>query len=528
MVVCRQLGCGSALSAPHSAHFGEGTGQVWLDDVGCSGCEKSLTECKHGGFGTHNCGHSEDAGVVCSGSLPEPSISINPVGQVDWGQNIEITCSISSHYLNSTFILQQISGSFRKTKASNTNSATFIIPQVNFEHEGSYQCQYQTMVSNKDFKSTLSDSVRLSVSVSLPKPRISMNPVGEVTWGQDLSITCSISTELLGGTFILTSGSFRKTQTSSSNSVTFHILKVNFDNEGLYQCQYEKSSSSQSFSSPQSDSVRLSVTVSLPKPSISMNSGGEITWHQDVSITCSISTQVLGGTFILTSGSFRKTQTSSSNSATFHIPQVDFDSEGHYQCQYEKSSSSQVFSSLQSDSVRLSVTVTLQQPSISLTSPNGGLVWGPEGAEVTRGYSFIFTCSISSHYPEGRFFLIFSGSDITNTKPAVNHSASFNFHVAEYEHQGNYSCVYEVMLSSRKYTSTTTATMSVTVKLPLSLVVSSVVVTLLLLLLMVLLVVYLVHRKRQKANQPGAFVQTEMTPRKRAVSEEEEEQRYVS
>nr|XP_046271678.1 deleted in malignant brain tumors 1 protein-like isoform X3 [Scatophagus argus] len=430
MVVCRQLGCGSALSAPHSAHFGEGTGQVWLDDVGCSGCEKSLTECKHGGFGTHNCGHSEDAGVVCS--------------------------------------------------------------------------------------------------VSLPKPRISMNPVGEVTWGQDLSITCSISTELLGGTFILTSGSFRKTQTSSSNSVTFHILKVNFDNEGLYQCQYEKSSSSQSFSSPQSDSVRLSVTVSLPKPSISMNSGGEITWHQDVSITCSISTQVLGGTFILTSGSFRKTQTSSSNSATFHIPQVDFDSEGHYQCQYEKSSSSQVFSSLQSDSVRLSVTVTLQQPSISLTSPNGGLVWGPEGAEVTRGYSFIFTCSISSHYPEGRFFLIFSGSDITNTKPAVNHSASFNFHVAEYEHQGNYSCVYEVMLSSRKYTSTTTATMSVTVKLPLSLVVSSVVVTLLLLLLMVLLVVYLVHRKRQKANQPGAFVQTEMTPRKRAVSEEEEEQRYVS
>ncbi|XP_049417433.1 deleted in malignant brain tumors 1 protein-like [Epinephelus fuscoguttatus] len=66
-VVCRQMHCGTALSASQSAHFGEGTDQIWLDDVGCSGSERSLTECQHNGFGTHNCGHSEDAGVVCSG-----------------------------------------------------------------------------------------------------------------------------------------------------------------------------------------------------------------------------------------------------------------------------------------------------------------------------------------------------------------------------------------------------------------------------------------------------------------------------
>uniref|UniRef100_A0A8P4GB49 SRCR domain-containing protein n=1 Tax=Dicentrarchus labrax TaxID=13489 RepID=A0A8P4GB49_DICLA len=66
-VVCRELGCGTALSAPQSAHFGQGTGQIWLDDVSCSGSERSLPECQHGRFGTHNCGHGEDAGVVCSG-----------------------------------------------------------------------------------------------------------------------------------------------------------------------------------------------------------------------------------------------------------------------------------------------------------------------------------------------------------------------------------------------------------------------------------------------------------------------------
>uniref|UniRef100_A0A3B4GVS4 SRCR domain-containing protein n=1 Tax=Pundamilia nyererei TaxID=303518 RepID=A0A3B4GVS4_9CICH len=65
-VVCRQLNCGSALEAPHSAYYGAGTGQIWLDHVTCSGGESSLTECQHSGFGTNNCGHGQDAGVICS------------------------------------------------------------------------------------------------------------------------------------------------------------------------------------------------------------------------------------------------------------------------------------------------------------------------------------------------------------------------------------------------------------------------------------------------------------------------------
>nr|XP_040025104.1 deleted in malignant brain tumors 1 protein-like [Gasterosteus aculeatus aculeatus] len=74
-VVCRQLDCGTALSAPKEAHFGGGTGIIWLDDVSCSGTERDLTECKHGGFGTHNCKRNEDAGVVCSASLPRLSVT---------------------------------------------------------------------------------------------------------------------------------------------------------------------------------------------------------------------------------------------------------------------------------------------------------------------------------------------------------------------------------------------------------------------------------------------------------------------
>ena len=54
-----------APTATGNAVFGEGHGEIWLDDVQCDGSERFLHLCPHQVVGLHNCGHHEDAGVIC-------------------------------------------------------------------------------------------------------------------------------------------------------------------------------------------------------------------------------------------------------------------------------------------------------------------------------------------------------------------------------------------------------------------------------------------------------------------------------
>ncbi len=49
------------------AAFGQGTGPIWLDEVGCQGDEASLAFCPIDS--THDCSHFEDAGVECISTL---------------------------------------------------------------------------------------------------------------------------------------------------------------------------------------------------------------------------------------------------------------------------------------------------------------------------------------------------------------------------------------------------------------------------------------------------------------------------
>ena len=66
MAVCHQLGYDTAVGALGRGAFGRGSGPIWYDDVRRSGHEAHLTQCGHRGLGVHNCGHWDDAGVICA------------------------------------------------------------------------------------------------------------------------------------------------------------------------------------------------------------------------------------------------------------------------------------------------------------------------------------------------------------------------------------------------------------------------------------------------------------------------------
>ncbi|XP_053349076.1 deleted in malignant brain tumors 1 protein-like [Clarias gariepinus] len=65
-VVCAQLNCGYAISVNgQDGPYTQGKGRILMDELNCTGKERSLWECPAVREG-HDCGHKEDAGVVCS------------------------------------------------------------------------------------------------------------------------------------------------------------------------------------------------------------------------------------------------------------------------------------------------------------------------------------------------------------------------------------------------------------------------------------------------------------------------------
>ncbi|XP_071807344.1 scavenger receptor cysteine-rich domain superfamily protein-like [Asterias amurensis] len=113
-VVCTQLGNYEVLSAKCCANFGQGTGPILVDGLACSGTEELLEDCRHEGWGSHNCQHYEDAGVVCTDlrlTYENGSVSTNVLrGRVEvlrdgkWG----LVCGNNWGIKNADVVCQQL------------------------------------------------------------------------------------------------------------------------------------------------------------------------------------------------------------------------------------------------------------------------------------------------------------------------------------------------------------------------------------------------------------------------------------
>ncbi|XP_055005198.1 deleted in malignant brain tumors 1 protein-like isoform X2 [Boleophthalmus pectinirostris] len=274
-VVCQQLGCGQELSAPTSAHFGRGEGPIWLDNVECTGEEVALSQCKHPNYGINNCGHSEDASVICFGALSKPQLTLSTGPEVNWGDRVEFTCTVMTEQLGGTFVLSNSQGSLKMERFSEGEAAVFVFPKVNFTQKGSYFCEFKKKVQSQVFSFPQSNVVDLSVKMKLEKPSITLtSPHAMLIYspdkltvkkGDSFFITCSVHSTYPGGYFYLTKSNTSRSEPKAAfgHSIfymaNFEFPSIQYEHQGLYSCIYALNISSQSFCSDASKTIQVTV-----------------------------------------------------------------------------------------------------------------------------------------------------------------------------------------------------------------------------------------------------------------------------
>ncbi|XP_067884593.1 deleted in malignant brain tumors 1 protein-like, partial [Heterodontus francisci] len=270
VVVCRQMDCGFAELAHGSAKFGQGSEEIWLDDVKCYGMELLLQECTLKALGQHNCNHREDAGVVCNPDQPpKPSISLSRFSEnFVKGENLFIQCNAFGYYQTAVFYLYKGDEDHHmasKVPSARGHSATFLFPNIDAGNEGNYTCSYEIEVTGRLYKSPKSDTVNVAVKDQLVKPAINLNGQWHILLkGQSIEIVCEAPHYFSGAKFYLYKDSdenFISSHIVSSSLISAHfkIHDITKADQGNYTCMYQAQIAGKLFNSSRSEDIQFTV-----------------------------------------------------------------------------------------------------------------------------------------------------------------------------------------------------------------------------------------------------------------------------
>ncbi|XP_042201619.1 E3 ubiquitin-protein ligase TRIM17-like [Callorhinchus milii] len=254
-VVCKELGCGAALSAP-VAQFWEGSSPVVVFDIRCRGRESAVREYP-GTWGNYSrLPRSFDAGVICSDALQKPTISLEPNSRVFVrGEVAQISCS--GNYRGSNFSLYRDGESITSKPApGHSNAATFPPLEI---RAGNHWCKYTKLVGGRELTSPESERLGIKVRDPLQKPNITLKPNSrEFVRGKSAEISCSgnyVSSDFS----LYRDGEFIISQTAPENNKTA-IFTISEISAGNYTCNYTTVIDGREFTSPESERLGISVS----------------------------------------------------------------------------------------------------------------------------------------------------------------------------------------------------------------------------------------------------------------------------
>ncbi|XP_058873166.1 uncharacterized protein LOC117401785 isoform X1 [Acipenser ruthenus] len=225
-VVCRELGCGDAVSAPGNAAFRRGTGPILVYNATCTGSESSLMQCVNPSLGRDQCTHAEDAGVVCSDSSMKPNLTVHLVKSGE----LSLQCRWSGEMRRKdNFVLHK-----NNTRVDKRPKDTFYI-KTETSNSGNYTC----FVRKKGRSSNTSDSLQITI---IAPPTLSVNSSVSGR-GADVTLQCSISSSYQSpGSFILyrdREAVLEQVVPGGDQSCTFTLTRTTtHGQQGEYSCRY--------------------------------------------------------------------------------------------------------------------------------------------------------------------------------------------------------------------------------------------------------------------------------------------------
>ncbi|XP_043945016.1 deleted in malignant brain tumors 1 protein-like [Protopterus annectens] len=273
-VVCKHLGCGVAISTPGSAHYGQGSGLIMMDDVRCQGSESSLKQCSFNGWKVNDCSHSEDAGVQCTGKL---ALQLQDggsqcVGRVEVSYNSAAKSVLPEEWnINKANVVCQnlqcgsAAAAINEFPFAVRSGSEWIKMGICSGTENAIEsCSGNRIMNVSSGYSTVAGVLCSKASFQIPSASI-LGGYTVFSSGETLSIKCTAPNVFTARIFYLSKiGEDRRISSVSvpknQNVITLHIPNLNTANEGQYKCGYHVNDALVSESNPL---VRISVAVDV-------------------------------------------------------------------------------------------------------------------------------------------------------------------------------------------------------------------------------------------------------------------------